>query len=147
MIRPHDHGPGDAEAWAAHARDRVAAAGHRTGGARSAVITSLADQSCCRSAQEIFDGLKAFRADDGSIRAFRLGDHCRRINISAERLCMPQIDPELLIGAKMMVGVAVHPVFVVVILIQNTVLPGRDNGIILAVAGVDRNRHTLEPVV
>lgn len=50
-------------------------------------------------AQEIFDGLKAFRADDGSIRAFRLGDHCRRINISAERLCMPQIDPELLFAS------------------------------------------------
>ena len=61
MIRPLDHGPGDADAWAAHARGRVADAGHRTGGARSAVITSLAEQSCCRSAQEIFDQLR----DDG----------------------------------------------------------------------------------
>jgi branched-chain amino acid aminotransferase len=47
-------------------------------------------------AQEIFDGLKVFRARDGSIRAFRLADHCRRINASAERLCMPAVDPELL---------------------------------------------------
>ena len=65
MIRPHDHGPGDADAWAAHARGRVADAGHRTGGARSAVITSLAEQSCCRSAQEIFDQLRERRPPGG----------------------------------------------------------------------------------
>jgi branched-chain amino acid aminotransferase len=47
-------------------------------------------------AQTIFDGLKVFRARDGSVRAFRLPDHCARINRSAERLCMPQVDPELL---------------------------------------------------
>lgn len=47
-------------------------------------------------AQMIFDGLKAFRGADGSIRAFRLGDHCERINVSAARLCMPTVDPELL---------------------------------------------------
>ncbi|HEU5170980.1 MAG TPA: branched-chain amino acid aminotransferase [Gemmatimonadales bacterium] len=47
-------------------------------------------------AQTIFDGLKVFRAVDGSVRGFRLDDHCRRINASAERLCMPAVDVELL---------------------------------------------------
>jgi branched-chain amino acid aminotransferase len=47
-------------------------------------------------AQSIFDGLKAFRATDGAVRAFRLHDHANRINRSAERLCMPLADPELL---------------------------------------------------
>jgi branched-chain amino acid aminotransferase len=50
-------------------------------------------------AQTIFDGLKVFRAQDGSVRAFRLPDHCRRLNVSAERLCMPQVDPELLFAS------------------------------------------------
>ena len=47
-------------------------------------------------AQTIFDGLKVFRAKDGAVRAFRLHDHAQRINRSAERLCMPLVDPELL---------------------------------------------------
>jgi branched-chain amino acid aminotransferase len=47
-------------------------------------------------AQTIFDGLKVFRAKDGAVRAFRLHDHVQRINRSAERLCMPFTDPELL---------------------------------------------------
>lgn len=50
-------------------------------------------------AQTIFDGLKAFRSEDGSIKAFRLRDHCRRINVSTERLCMPQVDPDLLFAS------------------------------------------------
>ena len=56
---PHRTDPG--ARWAGHALDRVARAGHRSGGARRAVIESLAAQDCCRSAQEIFDQLR----DDG----------------------------------------------------------------------------------
>jgi Fur family ferric uptake transcriptional regulator len=44
--------------WSGHALERVARAGHRSGGARRAVIESLAAQDCCRSAQEIFDQLR-----------------------------------------------------------------------------------------
>lgn len=44
--------------WTTHALERVARAGHRSGGARQAVIASLAAQSCCRTAQEIFDQLR-----------------------------------------------------------------------------------------
>lgn len=75
MIRPHDHGtPGGHEAWAAHALDRVASAGHRSGGARRAVIESLADQSCCRSAQEIFDQLRADGRRVGIASVYRVLD-------------------------------------------------------------------------
>ena len=43
--------------------------------------------------QEIFDGLKAFRAADGRVRLFRADRHCRRIAEGAARLCMPAVDP------------------------------------------------------
>ncbi len=43
--------------------------------------------------QEIFDGMKAFRAADGRVRVFRADRHCRRLGDGAARLCMPAIDP------------------------------------------------------
>ncbi|OQY19698.1 MAG: branched chain amino acid aminotransferase [Desulfobacteraceae bacterium 4572_35.1] len=43
-------------------------------------------------AQEIFEGLKAFRRPDGSIALFRPRDNFERFNLSAERMCMPQLD-------------------------------------------------------
>ncbi|MCK9172650.1 MAG: branched-chain amino acid aminotransferase [Desulfuromonas sp.] len=43
-------------------------------------------------AQEIFEGLKAFRRSDGSIALFRPRDNFARFNRSAERMCMPQLD-------------------------------------------------------
>jgi branched-chain amino acid aminotransferase len=45
--------------------------------------------------QAIFDGLKAFRGQDGQIRLFRAGDHARRLNRSAGYLCIPELDPDL----------------------------------------------------
>ncbi|MBR0144251.1 MAG: branched-chain amino acid aminotransferase [Clostridia bacterium] len=45
-------------------------------------------------AQEIFEGLKAYRTASGEIRLFRPYENARRMNNSADRLCMPQIDPE-----------------------------------------------------
>jgi branched-chain amino acid aminotransferase len=50
-------------------------------------------------AQEVFDGLKGFRGVDGKIRLFRPDMHVRRLNRSAERLCMPQLDPELALAS------------------------------------------------
>ncbi len=44
--------------WSAHAFDDLQAKGLRNGGARRAVIEHLGAQSCCRSAQEIFDGIR-----------------------------------------------------------------------------------------
>ena len=43
---------------------------------------------------EIFEGMKAYRAADGSIRMFRPMENVRRLNRSAERLCLPQLDEE-----------------------------------------------------
>ena len=43
-------------------------------------------------AQEIFEGLKAFRRDDGRIALFRAIDNVRRFNRSAVRMCMPEVD-------------------------------------------------------
>ena len=46
-------------------------------------------------AEEIFEGLKAYRTADGSIQLFRVMDNIQRMNDSADRLCMPQIPAEL----------------------------------------------------
>lgn len=46
-------------------------------------------------AQAVFDGLKAFRGKDGRVRLFRAQKHVERLNRSAERLCIPPLDPEL----------------------------------------------------
>src|SRR5215831_2241455 len=46
-------------------------------------------------AQSIFDGLKAFRGVDGEVRLFRPQKHVERMNHSARRLCIPEVDPEL----------------------------------------------------
>lgn len=43
---------------------------------------------------EIFEGLKAYRAADGSIRLFRPEENVKRLNNSAERLCLPALDVE-----------------------------------------------------
>ena len=45
-------------------------------------------------AQEIFEGLKAYRTESGEIRLFRPYENANRMNNSADRLCMPKIDPE-----------------------------------------------------
>ena len=41
---------------------------------------------------EIFEGLKAYRTVNGDISLFRPIENIRRMNNSAERLCLPQID-------------------------------------------------------
>ncbi|MBO7187107.1 MAG: branched-chain amino acid aminotransferase [Clostridia bacterium] len=43
---------------------------------------------------EIFEGMKAYRAVDGTIRLFRPLENVKRLNTSAERLCLPQLDEE-----------------------------------------------------
>ncbi len=43
---------------------------------------------------EIFEGMKAYRAADGTIRMFRPMENIKRLNNSAERLCLPQLDEE-----------------------------------------------------
>ncbi len=43
---------------------------------------------------EIFEGMKAYRAVDGTIRLFRPMENIKRLNNSAERLCLPQLDEQ-----------------------------------------------------
>ncbi len=44
---------------------------------------------------EIFEGLKAYRRADGTVQMFRPIENIRRLNRSAERLCLPEIPEEL----------------------------------------------------
>lgn len=46
-------------------------------------------------AQAVFEGLKAFRGQDGRVRLFRPHKHLERLNASARRLCIPPLDPDL----------------------------------------------------
>ncbi|MEW2555811.1 branched-chain amino acid aminotransferase [Streptomyces zhihengii] len=50
-------------------------------------------------AQEIFEGLKAYRRPDGSVVTFRPDANARRFQASARRLAMPELPVELFIGA------------------------------------------------
>jgi len=50
-------------------------------------------------AQTIFEGLKAFRQADGSVALFRPEKNARRLNLSADRMCMPQVDEKLFLDA------------------------------------------------
>ena len=44
---------------------------------------------------EIFEGLKAYRRADGGVQLFRPMENIRRMNRSAERMSLPEIDEEL----------------------------------------------------
>ncbi len=44
---------------------------------------------------EIFEGLKAYRRADGGVQLFRPIENMRRLNNSAERLCLPTIPEEM----------------------------------------------------
>jgi len=44
---------------------------------------------------EIFEGLKAYRRPDGGVQMFRPIENIRRMNNSAERIRLPQIDEDL----------------------------------------------------
>ena len=46
-------------------------------------------------AEEIFEGLKAYRTADGTLQLFRPDCNIERMNNSAERMCLPQIPAEL----------------------------------------------------
>ena len=41
--------------------------------------------------QSIFEGMKAYKDKDGNVFLFRPTDNCKRMNISAKRLAMPEI--------------------------------------------------------
>ena len=45
-------------------------------------------------AQEVFEGLKAYRGPDGGVQLFRPMENVRRINSSCERMCIPPLPEE-----------------------------------------------------
>ena len=64
----------DDRRWASTHREVGRGPGHRAGGARRTVIESLADQECCRSAQEIFDQLRGDGRRVGIASVYRVLD-------------------------------------------------------------------------
>lgn len=60
--------------WAEGAIEALADAGHRSGGARTAVIDLLAHQSCCLSAQEVADRLAGEGSSVGLASVYRALD-------------------------------------------------------------------------
>ena len=48
---------------------------------------------------EIFEGLKAYRRPDGQVQLFRPEENIKRMNQSAERLSLPQVDEEFALEA------------------------------------------------
>lgn len=49
--------------------------------------------------QAVFEGMKAYKNKKGEILLFRPSENASRINISAERMCMPQIPEEIFLEA------------------------------------------------
>lgn len=48
---------------------------------------------------EIFEGMKAYRTEEGDVQMFRPLENIRRMNNSAERLCLPELDEEFALKA------------------------------------------------
>lgn len=48
---------------------------------------------------EVFEGLKAYRRADGKVQLFRPYENAKRINNSAERIRLPQIDEDFFVNA------------------------------------------------
>lgn len=45
--------------------------------------------------QSVFEGIKAYKNDQGEVLVFRPEKNARRLNISAERMCIPQVPEEV----------------------------------------------------
>ena len=48
---------------------------------------------------EIFEGLKAYRTPDGGVQLFRPTENIERLNNSADRICLPKVDPDFILEA------------------------------------------------
>ena len=64
-------------------------------------ISLMPAAMCLHYGQEIFEGLKAYRTADGSVQLFRPQENFKRMNLSAERMVIPQIDEEFVLSALM----------------------------------------------
>ncbi len=50
-------------------------------------------------AQEVFEGLKAYKSPEGQIQLFRPLENFKRLNRSNKRMCIPQMDEDFLLKA------------------------------------------------
>lgn len=55
--------------------------------------------ACFHYAQEIFEGMKAYRTAEGSIQFFRPQENFKRLNASCDRLVIPHLDEKLLLDS------------------------------------------------
>mgnify|MGYP001331193278 FL=1 len=55
--------------------------------------------ACFHYAQEIFEGMKAYRTAEGTIQLFRPQENFKRLNASCERLVIPKMDENLLMDS------------------------------------------------
>ena len=55
--------------------------------------------ACFHYGQEIFEGLKAYYGKDGEIYLFRAVENFKRFNRSAHRVCMPELDVDVVMEA------------------------------------------------
>ncbi|MBW6460629.1 MAG: branched chain amino acid aminotransferase, partial [Bacteroidales bacterium] len=51
--------------------------------------------TCLHYGQEAFEGMKAFRGKDGSIRVFRWNENAKRFRVSARGIMMAEVPDEL----------------------------------------------------
>lgn len=49
--------------------------------------------------QEVFEGLKAYKTESGEVQFFRIDENYKRMNVSNERICMPELDVDFCIKA------------------------------------------------
>ena len=55
--------------------------------------------SCLHYGQEVFEGLKAYRTEDGRVQLFRPYMNAARLNRTNRRLCIPELDEDLFVSA------------------------------------------------
>lgn len=51
---------------------------------------------CLHYAQEVFEGMKAYRTKENKILLFRPEENFKRLNLSNHRLCIPQLDEQMM---------------------------------------------------
>jgi Fur family ferric uptake transcriptional regulator len=81
MIEPMARSSHDRDEWRQHALEQLRRAGHRSGGARSAVVDLMAAQHCCLTAQDIFDRLRADGKVVGIASVYRALDLLSRMSL------------------------------------------------------------------
>lgn len=78
---------------------------YRDGGWHNAQVVPFHDLTlspmalCLHYGQTVFEGMKAFRMNDGKINIFRMDKHHDRFNKSLARLCMPAVPKDLFMNA------------------------------------------------